>query len=46
MDIGVPYRVLGPVNVSNLIEFVRNMREGAWSANTFRQDVLADKAHA
>ena len=46
MDIGVPYRDLGPVDVSNLIDFVGNLREEGWTANTFRQDVLADKAHA
>lgn len=46
MDIGVPFRVFGPIDVSAAVDFVKNMPSDAWVRNTFRQDVLADKAHA
>lgn len=45
MDIGVPYRDLGPVDVSALVEKVRALPEEAWTRNTFRQDALAAKNH-
>lgn len=46
MDIGVPFRVFGPIDVSTAIAFVKTLPDDAWVRNTFRQDVHADKAHA
>lgn len=45
MDIGVPYRDLGPVDVGPVVDLVKQLPEEAWTRNSFRQDVLADKAH-
>ncbi|HYE01006.1 MAG TPA: aspartyl/asparaginyl beta-hydroxylase domain-containing protein [Alphaproteobacteria bacterium] len=45
MDIGVPYRDLGALDVSALTEAVKAMPDEAWTRNTFRQDALADPAH-
>src|SRR3546814_13047289 len=45
MDIGVPYRDLGPVDIGPVLELVRQLPDEAWTRNSFRQDVLADKAH-
>ena len=46
MDIGVPYRDLGPIDVTAAAEHVKSLDEKAWTGNTFRQDVLADSAHS
>ncbi len=46
MDIGVPLRDLGAVDVSRLIEMVGALTEEDWTANTFRRDALAASAHA
>lgn len=45
MDIGVPFRDLGPVPSAPVVDFVRVLPDEAWTRNSFRQDVLADKAH-
>lgn len=45
MDIQVPYRRLGPVDIRAAAEMVRAMPPEAWRRNTFRQDALADPAH-
>ena len=46
MDIGVPFRDLGPVDVTAAAEHVADMPESAWTENRFRQDVLADEVHS
>ncbi len=46
MDIGVPVRDLGPVDITAAAEHVAAMPESAWTENTFRQDVLADGVHS
>lgn len=46
MDIGVPFRILGTVDVAAAVDFVKTLTDDAWVRNTFRQDVLADKAHS
>jgi len=46
MDIGVPLRDLGPVDVSGIAEVVKGLSEADWTANTFRQDALASKVHS
>ena len=46
MDIGVPFRDLGPIDVAAAAEHVKSLGEEAWAENTFRQDVLADSAHS
>jgi|GEM_PF-68039 len=46
MDIGVPYRDLGPVPVAPLVEQVNGLPEAAWHRHSIREDVLADKVHA
>jgi Aspartyl/Asparaginyl beta-hydroxylase len=46
MDIGVPLRDLGPVDVTGLLTVVDGLTEADWTANTFRQDALASKVHA
>lgn len=46
MDIGVPLRDLGPVDVAPLVARIATLGEDDWTANTFRQDALAAKAHA
>lgn len=45
MDIGVPYRDLGPIDVGDAVAHVAALDEAAWTANSFRQDILADGAH-
>ncbi len=45
MDIGVPYRDLGPVDVAAAVAHVAGLDEDAWTANSFRQDILADGVH-
>ena len=46
MDIGVPLRDLGPVDVKELIAVVDSLTEADWTANTFRQDALAASVHS
>ena len=46
MDIGVPLRDLGPVDVSGIAEVVKGLSEADWTANMFRQDALASKVHS
>ena len=46
MDIGVPLRDLGPVDVASLVEVVNGLSEADWTANTFRQDALASSVHS
>jgi hypothetical protein len=46
MDIGVPLRDLGAVDVSGLIKLVDGLTENDWTGNTFRQDALAASAHS
>jgi hypothetical protein len=46
MDIGVPLRDLGPVDVSQAVKLVESLTEADWTENTFRQDAVAAKAHA
>jgi hypothetical protein len=46
MDIGVPLRDLGKVDVSPLVERIKALTEEDWQRNTFRQDVLAYGAHS
>ena len=45
MDIGVPYRDLGPVDIAAAVAHVAGLDEDAWTANSFRQDILADGVH-
>lgn len=46
MDIGVPWRDLGPVDVREAAAFVKALPEEAWTRNPFRQEVLASDNHA
>ncbi len=46
MDIGVAYKDLGPVDAAAAAEFVTGLSEEMWTRNTFRQEVMADKAHS
>ena len=46
MDIGVPLRDLGPVEVKDLLARVEALTEADWTANTFRQDALASSVHS
>lgn len=46
MDIGVPLRDLGPVDVRGLLEVVGSLAEADWTGNTFRRDALAAGVHA
>ena len=46
MDIGVPLRDLGPVDVAGINEVVKGLGEADWTANTFRQDALAASVHS
>ena len=46
MDIGVPLRDLGPVDVAGLAAVVSGLTEADWTANTFRQDALASSVHS
>lgn len=45
MDIGVPYRDFGKIDVRAGIELVRSLTEEDWTRNTFRQEALADPRH-
>lgn len=45
MDIGVPLRTLGPVEIGPLAAFVASLTEDDWTRNNFRRDALADAVH-
>jgi hypothetical protein len=46
MDIGVPLRDLGRVDIGPLLERIATLTEEDWTANTFRRDALAASAHS
>ena len=46
MDIGVPLRDLGKVEVGPLIKVMEALTEEDWTGNTFRQDAVAATAHS
>ncbi|WP_426956586.1 aspartyl/asparaginyl beta-hydroxylase domain-containing protein [Muricoccus radiodurans] len=46
MDIGVPLKDLGAIDVDGLLGRIADLTEDDWTGNTFRQDVLASGAHA
>lgn len=46
MDIGVPLKDLGRIDVSGLIARLRTLTEEDWTGNTMRQDILAAEAHS
>ena len=46
MDIGVPLRDLGLVDVGPLLELVAGLTEADWTANTLRRDALAAGPHS
>jgi hypothetical protein len=46
MDIGVPLKDLGKVDVAALAERVKALTPADWQRNTFRQDVLSYGAHS
>lgn len=45
MDIGVPYRKLGPVDVAPAVDLFNALPEEAWRVNRLRQEVLAASPH-
>jgi len=45
MDIGVPFRKLGRVNIGPAVELIRSLPEDAWKVNRLRQEVLAASPH-
>lgn len=45
MDIGVPFRDLGPVDAAAAVALVAALPEEAWRLNRFRQEVLTASAH-
>lgn len=45
MDIGVPYRVLGPVDAKAAAAYVDALPDEAWTRNRFRQELLAAGPH-
>jgi hypothetical protein len=46
MDIGLPLKDLGPVDIGPAAALVATLSEDVWSRNTSRQDVLARGAHS
>jgi acyl transferase domain-containing protein len=46
MDIGVPLKDLGAIDVSGLLRMVETLTENDWTGNTFRQDAVASTAHS
>lgn len=46
MDIGAPFKLLGEVDIEPLIAHVERLPTQAWGANAFREEMLADGAHA
>lgn len=45
MDIGVPLRTLGPVDIGPLADMVASLTEDDWTKHNFRRDALADAVH-
>lgn len=45
MDIGVPYRILGRVDVAAAVALVRDLPDSVWEGNRFRQEVLSAGPH-
>ena len=45
MDIGVPLRDLGAVDVGPMVSLVEQLTEQDWTEFNFRRDALADKVH-
>jgi hypothetical protein len=45
VDIGVPFRDLGPVDATAAVAMIEALPEDAWRINRFRQEVLAASAH-
>lgn len=45
MDIGVPFRRLGPVDIGPTLELLASLGEDAWQTNRLRQDLLAASPH-
>jgi hypothetical protein len=46
MDIGVPYRNYGKIDIRAAVDLVNRLPEEAWMRNTFRQEAMADKSHS
>ncbi len=46
MDIGVPYRDLGPIDVQSAVAHIEALPEEAWTRNPFRQEILAAGVHS
>lgn len=46
MDIGVPYRDLGPVDTEPLLSHVRSLSDEDWQRNPLRQELFADGIHS
>ncbi|MFC7552955.1 hypothetical protein ACFQU7_12875 [Pseudoroseomonas wenyumeiae] len=46
MDIGVPLKDLGAIDVSGLLKMIETLTEDDWTGNTFRQDAVASTAHS
>ncbi|MDJ0387539.1 aspartyl/asparaginyl beta-hydroxylase domain-containing protein [Roseomonas sp. E05] len=46
MDIGVPLKDLGAIEVADLLKLVDSLTEEDWTGNTMRRDILAAGAHA
>ncbi|WP_207476992.1 aspartyl/asparaginyl beta-hydroxylase domain-containing protein [Arenibaculum pallidiluteum] len=46
MDIGVPYRDLGSIDLEPLLSYVEGLSEEDWSRNPLRQELFADGAHS
>jgi hypothetical protein len=45
MDIGVPYRKLGPVDVGPALDLLASLTEADWETNRIRQDLLTASPH-
>ncbi|MFC3126866.1 aspartyl/asparaginyl beta-hydroxylase domain-containing protein [Pseudoroseomonas globiformis] len=45
MDIGVPLRDLGPVDVSGVLKMIETLTEEDWTGNNFRRDMLSAGVH-
>ena len=45
MDIGVPYRRLGPVEIQGILDLLNSLDEDAWQSNRLRQELLAASPH-
>lgn len=45
MDIGVPYRRLGPVEIGPALELLTSLTEADWETNRIRQELLTASPH-